>query len=42
MSQLLLMELFPANWIFNASMSFDVPELQGKVKIGAVNLTGDD
>ena len=34
--------IIPANWIFNASMSFDVPELQGKVKIGAVNLTGDD
>ena len=34
--------IIPANWIFNASMSFDVPELQSKVKIGAVNLTGDD
>jgi outer membrane receptor protein involved in Fe transport len=34
--------IIPANWVFNASMSFDVPELQSKVKIGAVNLTGDD
>ena len=35
--------IIPANWIFNASMSFDVPELHGSViKVGAVNLTGDD
>ena len=34
--------IIPANWIFNASMSFDVPELQGIIKVGAVNLTGDD
>jgi len=34
--------IIPANWIFNASMSFDVPELQSVIKVGAVNLTGDD
>ena len=34
--------IIPANWIFNASMSFDVPELDGRIKVGAVNLTGDD
>ena len=34
--------VIPANWIFNASMSFDVPELDGRIKVGAVNLTGDD
>ncbi len=34
--------IIPANWIFNASMSFDVPELYGRIKVGAVNLTGDD
>jgi iron complex outermembrane receptor protein len=34
--------IIPANWLFNASMSFDVPELQSVIKVGAVNLTGDD
>ena len=34
--------IIPANWVFNASMSFDVPELDGRIKVGAVNLTGDD
>ena len=34
--------IIPANWIFNASMSFDVPELDGRIKVGAANLTGDD
>ena len=32
----------PANWVFDASMNFDVPELNGKVKVGAVNLSGKD
>jgi iron complex outermembrane receptor protein len=34
--------IIPANWTFNASMNFDVPELDGRIKVGAVNLTGDD
>jgi hypothetical protein len=28
--------------VFDASMNFDVPELNGKVKVGAVNLSGKD
>ena len=32
----------PANWVFDAQLSFDAPELNGKFKVGAVNLSGKD
>tara|TARA_B100000989_G_scaffold296222_1_gene278998 strand:- start:1644 stop:4544 length:2901 start_codon:yes stop_codon:yes gene_type:complete len=34
--------IIPANWIFNANISIDAPELGGNFKVGAVNLSGDD
>ena len=34
--------MIPAMWTFDAAMNFDVPELNSKVKIGAVNFTGKD
>ena len=34
--------MVPAMWTFDAAMNFDVPELNSKVKIGAVNFTGKD
>ena len=35
-------EEIPARWNFDASMNFDVPSLKGKIKVGAVNLSGKD
>ena len=32
----------PHSWTFDASMNFDIPQLDGKIKLGAVNLTGKD
>ena len=32
----------PDSWTFDASMNFDIPQLDGKIKLGAVNLTGKD
>ena len=34
--------MIPANWVFDAQIGFDAPELNGKFKIGAVNLSGND
>jgi len=34
--------MIPAMWTFDAAMNFDVPEINSKVKIGAVNFTGKD
>ena len=34
--------MIPANWVFDAQLSFDAPELNGKFKVGAVNLSGKD
>lgn len=34
--------MVPANWVFDAQLSFDAPELNGKFKVGAVNLSGKD
>ena len=32
----------PENLTFDASLNFDVPDLKGKIKVGAVNISGDD
>jgi hypothetical protein len=32
----------PATWAFDAAMNFQVPELNGNVKVGATNFTGKD
>ena len=32
----------PATWAFDAAMNFEVPELNGNVKVGATNFTGKD
>ena len=34
--------MIPAMWTFDAALNFDVPELNSKVKVGAVNFTGKD
>jgi outer membrane receptor protein involved in Fe transport len=34
--------VIPAMWTFDAAMNFDVPEINSKVKVGAVNFTGKD
>ena len=34
--------MIPANWVFDAQIGFEAPELNGKFKIGAVNLSGND
>ncbi|MBL6684957.1 MAG: TonB-dependent receptor, partial [Flavobacteriaceae bacterium] len=37
-----LTEEIPENLTFDASLNFDVPDLKGKIKVGAVNISGDD
>ena len=37
-----LTEDIPENLTFDASLNFDVPELKGKIKVGAVNVGGHD
>ena len=37
-----LTEDIPENLTFDASLNFDVPDLKGKIKVGAVNISGDD
>ena len=37
-----LTEEIPENLTFDASLNFDVPNLKGKIKVGAVNISGDD
>jgi len=37
-----LTEDIPENLTFDASLNFDVPELKGRIKVGAVNVGGDD
>jgi outer membrane receptor protein involved in Fe transport len=32
----------PENLTFDASLNFDVPDLKGKIKVGAINISGDD
>lgn len=35
-------EEIPATWNFDAALNFDVPQINGKIKVGAVNLSGKD